>query len=216
MKINRIKISLLALISVLTLSVRAQEVENETQFRTSLELKYKIAKGLKLELAPQIRFNDDLSINKFLLEGGLSYKTFGFLYWEGNYRLIIKHVDVFENETYSKYSFGLTAKESFGDFTPSVRLRYSNYADDEVTDKEFLRYKAKLKYDIPNCKITPFISLEAFQDLNNEELYKMRYSTGFAYKVKKNNYISLNYKLDYYTQEYLNKHIIGVAYEYDF
>lgn len=206
----------IAVLVLLSITSFAQDTENEGQFRTALELNYKIAEGLKLEFTPQIRFDEDFTVNKYLLEGGLSYKTFGFLYWGANYRLTIKPQEYLESEKYSKYGFSVTAKESYGDFTPSFRINYSNYADDDITDKEFLRYKAKVAYNVPNCKITPFVALEAFQEMEDKTLYKMRYSTGFAYKIKKNNYIKLNYKLDYYKQEYLNKHIITIAYKYNF
>lgn len=210
------KLNIIILLTVLSMAGYVQDVENDMQYRTALELNYKIVKGLKLDIIPQIRFDEEFSVNRYLLEGGLTYKTFDFLYWEGTYRLIVKPQEYLESETFSKYGFSLTAKKRFADFTPSFRFRYSNYADDDVTDKEFLRYKAKVKYDIPNCKITPFVALEAFHDLGESNLYKMRYSTGVAYKVKKNNYIKLNYRLDYYQQEYRNKHIIGVAYKYNF
>lgn len=204
------------LLTLLSVSAYAQDVENEVQYRTSLELNYKIAEGLELDFMPQIRFDDDFSINKYLIEGELSYKTFGFLYWGASYRLTIKPQDYLKSEKDSKYGFSVTAKETYGNITPSLRINYSNYSDDDVIDKEFMRYKAKVKYDIPKCKFTPFVAIEAFQEMNDNKFYKMRYSTGFDYKVKKNNYIKLNYKLDYYNLEYHNKHIISIAYKYNF
>lgn len=209
-------LKIITLLTLVSMTSYAQDVENEMQYRTSLELNYKIAKGLKLDISPQIRFDDELSLDRYLLEAGLSYKTFGFLYWGTTYRLIIKPQENLKSETYNKYGFNLTAKEDYGHFTPSVRLSYSNYADDDINDKQFLRYKAKVKYNIPKCKFTPFVSVEAFQELEDNALFKMRYSTGFAYKLKKNNYLKLNYKLDYYNLEYRNKHIVGVAYNYKF
>jgi len=195
---------------------QAQEVENDVQYRLGAEINYKIVKGLKLSVEPQVRFKDDFSVNRYQLEGGLRYKTFGFLYWGTSYRLIIKPVDIFETEKYGKYSFSLMAKESFDRFTPALRLRYSNYADDDSDENAFLRYKASLKYDIKDCKITPNIALEAFQELEDNHLYKMRYTAGITYKLKQDNYIDLTYKLDYYNLEYRNRHIIGLSYKYDF
>ncbi len=211
---KKITISLL-FISLLTMGY-AQDVENEAQYRMGVELDFKIAKGLKLMVAPQLRFDNDFSVDRLQLETALRYKTFGFLYWEANYRRINKPQDDLSSEKFSKYGFSLSAKETYGRFTPALRLRYSNYADDDVDDKQFLRYKASVKYDIKKCKITPSLAIEAFQELNDYELYKMRYTAGADYKLMKNNYIGISYKLDYYKQEYRNRHIISLGYKYSF
>ncbi len=197
-------------------ALMGQDVENEMSYRTALQLNYEISKDLKLSFEPQVRFDNDLSIDKSLLEFGLEYEIFDILYWGADYRLIISPQEDDPTEYYNRIAFGLTAKKKFGRFSPSLRLQYSNYADDEVSDKEFLRYKAGVKYNIPKCKITPFVSVEAFQELADNKLYKMRYSSGLSYKIKKNNYINVSYKLDYFNLEYKNKHIIEVAYKYNF
>ncbi len=47
-------------------------------------------------------------------------------------------------------------------------------------------------------KITPFIVMEAFRSINLNDFYKMRYSIGFDYKLFKRNYLTFDYKPDYY------------------
>ena len=44
----------------------------------------------------------------------------------------------------------------------------------------------------------------------------MRYSLGAEYKINKNSSIGLGYMLDYYLQDYRNKHIINLGYTYKF
>ena len=121
-----------------------------------------------------------------------------------------------DTEYFNRYGFSATAAKKLGNFEPAFRLSYSNYADDDVSDKSFMRYKASLKYDIPKCKLTPFVAAELFQQTDGGDLYKMRYSTGLDYKLFKNNYIGVNYKFDYYNTEYLNKHIISLGYKIKF
>ena len=79
-----------------------------------------------------------------------------------------------------------------------------------------MRYKASLDYNIPNSKITPFVAVEAFQKLSDADLYKMRYAAGFDYKLFKKNYIGVDYKFDYYQNEYKNRHILSVGYKIKF
>ena len=196
--------------------VKAQVVENELQTRTELELSFKPVKKLKLTFMPQLRFDEDFSLDRYLFETGAEYKPLKFMELGAAYRFVVNPRDTKSTEYFNRYSFSATAKKEFGRFEPAFRLRYSNYADDDITDKNFIRYKASLKYDIANCKLTPFVASELFQQADGGGLYKMRYSTGLNYKLFKNNYLGVSYKFDYYNTEYLNKHIISLGYKIKF
>lgn len=194
----------------------AQEVENEFQSRIGLDLSYKPIKKIKLSFTPEMRFDENFSLDKYLFEGGVEYKPVKFLELEAIYRFAVNLRDNKDTEYANRYSFGATAKKEFGRFEPSFRLRYGNDADDAEDDEEFMRFKAKLKYDIANCKITPFVATEAFQELGDAELYKMRYSAGLDYKLFKNNYLQASYKFDYYNKEYKNRNIVSLGYKIKF
>ena len=88
---------------------------------------------------------------------------------------------------------------------------YTNFADDDL-DKNYLRYKAAVQYDIPKCKITPEISAQVFHKLSIGKINKIRYGAGIRYQYIKNNFVGLFYKLDYYKREYKNRHILGISY----
>lgn len=194
----------------------AQEVENNYQYRFGIDLNWDLVKNLKLSVAPQLRFEDGFQRIQF--EAGLRYKTFGFLYWGASFRAEIEPSDV-DNEPadkYGRYAFNVMARKKFGDFTPSVRVMYTNYTNESVTDSEFMRYKGAVKYDIPKCKITPFVSVEAFQAMDENMLHKMRYSTGFDLKVKKGRYLNVGYMFDYFILDYKNRHIFELGYSFDF
>lgn len=194
------------------------DVENDYEYRTSLEFQFKLAKGLKLNISPELRFNG--GFDNLVFNGDLSYKTFGFLYWGASYRLIADRGEGnsyrADWDYYHRYAFDVTFKESFSRFTPSFRLRYTNYMDSDVTDKAFLRYQAKVNYDIRKCKITPYVGIEAFQEMTDLMLSKMRYTAGFEYKISKKASLSLDYKLDYFILEYKNSHIFSAGYKYRF
>lgn len=192
-------------------------VENTYEYRAALNFQIKLAKGLKLDLEPELRFAD--GFDKLMLNGGLSYKTFGFIYWGAAYRLVADRSGSgysAEWDNAHRLAFDVTYKDNFKRFTPSFRLRYTTYTNEDMADKDYLRYQAKLDYDIPKCKITPFVSIEAFQEMEDLMLYKMRYTAGFEYKVSKKASLSLNYKLDFFNLEYKNSHIFSAGYKYKF
>ncbi len=188
--------------------------ENTFETRTELGLSYKLSKKIKLSFAPEFRFDEDCALDKYLFEAGAEYKAAKFLDLEATYRYVINPRDTKDTEYFGRYSFSAIANKKFNRFETAFRLRYSNDNDDESSDEEFFRYKASVEYNIPKCKLTPFIAVEAFQQLGDDSgLYKMRYATGFDYKLFKNNYIGASYKFDYYKTEYLNKHILGIRYK---
>jgi len=217
---NRILILTAFLSMVMLFGLRkttlAQEVENQYETRTELEVSYKPIKKLKLTLIPEFRFDENFSLDKYLFEGEAEYKVWKFLEYGATYRFVVNPRDTKETEYFHRFGFRTTVKKEFGRFQPSFRLMYSNYADDEIIDKEFMRYKALLKYDIKNFKLTPFVATEAFQQFDGGGLYKMRYTAGFDYKLFKKNYLGASYKLDYYKKEYKNKHIFCIGYKIKF
>lgn len=192
------------------------DVNNEVQQRIELKASFKPIKNLKISLNPELRLDESFSLDKYHIEGMAEYKVLDFLSVSAAYRFIVNPRDGKVTEYYNRYAFGIELKEKVERFTPSLLVRYTNYADDDISDKQFMRYKASVDYNIRKCKITPFAEAEAFQDLTTGSLYKMRYAVGADYKIRKNNYVGVAYKLDYYMQEYTNKHIFNVGYKIKF
>ena len=195
---------------------QAQEIENNFQTRTSAEFSFEPLKKLKLNLIPEVRFDENFALDKYLFEGEAVYKPVKFLSLGATYRFGGNLKDNKDTEYFNRFAFSATAKKEFKRFESAFRLRYTNDADDEVSNEDFLRYKASLKYNVRKSKITPFVGVEAFQRLSDAELYKMRYIAGIDYKLFKKNYLGVSYKFDYYKTEYLNKHIISLGYKIKF
>ena len=195
---------------------QAQEIETDFQTRTSLDLSYKPIKKLQLSFTPELRFDENFSLDKYLFEGGAAYKVLKFLELGTTYRFGVNPRVGKDTEYVNRYSFSATAKKDFSRFESAFRLRYTNDADDETSNEKFMRYKASLDYNIRKSKITPFVAVEAFQQLSDAGLYKMRYTAGIDYKLFKKNYLGLNYKFDYYIIEYKNRNIISLGYKIKF
>lgn len=202
-------------VSLFIIPVQAQNVNNEFQFRTFAEVKYKPIKNLNVYLSPEFRFDESFALDKYHIEAGAAYKLSKAFSVGLNYRFIINPREVKETEYYSRFNLYARLKQKYGDFNPYVRMGYANYADDDSDNdlNNYMRYKAGMSYDIPKCKITPNIGIEAFHNLSDKEISKVRYSLGADYKLFKKNFVSLKYKLDYFRTEYTNRHIIELGYK---
>jgi len=215
--INKIAILSLVLLFVYSNLQAQEEVVNDFQNRMWVGLSYKPAKKLKFSLTPEIRYDENFSINRFLIEGEAKYKIVKFLSIDGTYRFVVNQRETKVTQYLNRFGLSATVKKDFKRFEPSLRILYSNYTDDEITNNKFLRYKASLEYDIAKSKLFPFVAVEAFQQLgDNKILYKMRYTAGMEYKLNKKNFIGLSYKLDYFKHEYTNKHIVSLGYKFKF
>lgn len=187
-------------------------VDNDFEYRTYVKLSYKPLKKLKINISPEIRLNDDFSIDQYLVEAQLVYKPVKILSLIGGYRFVINPRSEKSTEYLNRYELGIALKKEFNRFIPQLKFRYTNYTDDDV-DNNVFRYKAALGYNIKGCKLTPTLSAELFQQLSPNELYKVRYKLGLDYKLFKNNYIGASYRLDYYLKEYKNNNIFSVGYK---
>lgn len=195
-------------------TARAEEVENNLESRTSLELGISATEKLSFTFAPEMRFDNNFSLDQFVLKTSGAYDITDFLQIGAQYRLGIIPQEAFvPAEKYHRYAFNIKTKYKIARFTSSLRLRYSNDADDEVNDKQYLRYKAGVKYNIKGLPLTPSVGLEAFQQLGDESgLHKMRYMAGLKYKINKKNAIALKYRMDYFVNDFKNNHILSLGY----
>jgi hypothetical protein len=187
-------------------------IENDFEYRTYVKLSYKLLKNLKLNLSPEVRFEDDFSIDQYLIETQLVYRPVKILYLTAGYRFTINERSEKATEYLNRYELGAALKKKFNRFTPELKLRYTNYTDDDASTN-VLRYKAALEYNIKGFKLTPTLSAELFQQVAGNGLYKVRYKLGLDYKLFKNNYLEASYRLDYYLKEYKNNNIFSVGYK---
>lgn len=223
---------LFALVAVMvTMSVYADgtrdDVEGVYKYRLETDFQIKLMKGLKLNVGPELRFYE--GFDRLLLNAGLTYKRFGCVYFGAAYRMVVERYGEGYNETatgdyeyqkgpniYHRYAFDVTYKERYHRFTPSFRFRYNNYTEDDLENKNYLRYRAKVDYDIKKCRLTPAVFVEAFQNLDLGKLYKMRYAAELDYKIGKHASMALSYMEDFFCLEYKNAHIFSLGYKQRF
>lgn len=86
----------------------------------------------------------------------------------------------------------------------------------EAKNNLSLRSRMSVKYDIPDCKITPFMSAELYTRLDKWQAFdKARYRAGASYKINKDNSISLYYLYQQVSGNDPNGHAIGFEYSID-
>lgn len=216
-KLMKYLFTIIVLMVLSSSSITAQEVVNELQMRYSAGVSTKLNDKWGVSLAPEIRFDENFNADRFLVDAKIKYKVWKYISLGGTYRFDVNFRDVKETQYLNRFAVNTTFETKINRFEPSLRVQYSNYADDEINDGKFMRYKFALEYNIKDCKLTPKITTEIFHQLgDNSRLYKMRYGAALDYKINKKNYISLGYKFDYYEYELLNKHIIELGYKYKF
>jgi hypothetical protein len=200
------------ILALLPLSLTAQTPVNEYKTWTEFKVSTRIFKDkVRLHLSPEIRFNQDFSIDKYFIESGVRYDPFDFLCLGTSYRFIGNNRETKSTVYLHRYAFDATFETKVKRFEPEFRLQFTNYSDENLEEK-YLRYKPSLQYDIEKCKITPFISAEAFQNLAQSRFEKIRYGIGAEYKLIDNHYLELYYKMDYFLHELKNRHILGLSY----
>lgn len=211
--INRQIYVLIFILLFLIPTINAQDLETNQEVRTTIEVGYKLSDQLKLTLSPEFRFDEEQSLDEYLIEGGADYQISDLLSLGASYRMYTNLRDNKDDEIFTRIAFSGTLSKNYNRFEPAMRIMYNKYSGDNIEDESFMRFKASLKYDIPNSELKPVVGVEAFQQLSDSDLYKMRYTAGLNYKLFKNNYLGINYKLDLFSSENKNNHIVGLAYK---
>ncbi|MGD2035082.1 MAG: DUF2490 domain-containing protein [Bacteroidales bacterium] len=111
-------------------------------------------------------------------------------------------------------------------FRFEYRLRYQNVDDDYFQYDEFaspeniLRNRARIKYNVPKIKLTPFFYSELYGKLGNGDDFplKLKFALGCNYSFGKYGKVKIYYRID---RQLNNEHpytyySLGLGYRYEF
>ena len=219
-------------------------VNNIERAAIGVKLEYKILKWLKSNVGYQFHYkhNPEETSIKDAREGLNDMGEMDFLYdknvdhdyWVFRNRF---YATISGEYKIGRFEFGLRERLQYtrtnSAWTDETKHRWYTQIDDEgydlpsiyevTTDPEFketkynltLRSRVNVKYDIPNCKVNPFASIELYTRLDEWKGYdKLRYRLGASYKINKDNSISLYYLFEDVNGE-ANGHAIGFEYSID-
>ena len=200
---------------------------NDAGLWTSIDVSKKLAGGFNASLSEEIRLNENVSeVGTAFTEIGITHKIIKRMTGGISYRFIqSRRLD----DSYSirhRLNVDVAYRIKFKMISATVRERFQSQvknvqsSDDGSIPVNYLRNKVTFKYDT-NKKYTPWISFEAFLQLNNpegNEFDNLRYSAGFDYKFNKKNSISLFYLInqEINVDDPLTGYITGVNYSYSF
>ncbi len=216
-------------------------VNNVERAAIGVKLEYKILKWLKSNVGYQFHYKhnpEETSIKDPVYdeEGNFAGNEYNI---DNDYWVIRNRVYATISGEYKvgRFEFGLRERLQYthtgSATTDETKYRYDlgmdpllSTEDNEwlaTTEPEFkdakhnltLRSRLNVKYDIRNCKINPFASVELYTRLDEWKGYdKLRYRLGASYKINKDNSISLYYLFEDVNGG-ANGHAIGFEYSID-
>ncbi len=192
---------------------------NTEKFGTWIELTFtkKFLKDFEFSIIPEIRLQDDFTVDEYIFEGKLGYEPIKFLDLSVSYRY---NTNVKEkgNEVSNNFVFDATGKTDYKRFDGALRLRFTNEYDagDIPWETVYFRPRAKLKYNIKKVKINPYVCYELYYNLKNNVLYKGRFDIGISRELSKHHEIGIYYRNQDYYSVRNSIHILGIDYGFKF
>lgn len=174
-------------------------------------------KKVEFSFIPELRLQDDFTVDEYIFEGKLGYSPFKFLSFAAAYRLNT-NVKKKEDEISHSAVFDVTGKTKYKRFNGSLRARFTNDTDggDVPWESFYFRPRAKLVYNIKGIKTEPYVSCELFHSFREKEYYKARFDVGFSRKFDKKHEVGLYYRLNDYFSDRSSIHILGINYGFKF
>ncbi len=210
-------ITFLLIFSLFTNHIMGQE--NEWNSWANISLTKNINKKLSLSFSPEVRLTEQYKVDEYFFEAGLDYKLLKFLNIGGSYRYIVNERETKSTEYLGRFALDLTGEYNLKKLKFQLRTKYCQYNDfdsDKDSNDPYLRYRLKLKYNISKSKITPFVAMELFHQLNDNEINKTRATIGMEYKINKSQKIGAKYLVQNYLDEDYLKNILSLEYKITF
>lgn len=204
-------------------------VEAEGEFRTRNDSKtadrwdigasveYKIAKGLKAGAGYDLLYDNNKE--KITTHADGSYNNWRPSYWGLRHRV---HVDLTGSIDVGRVKLSLRERWQYTYRPSKTTTRYdfdnSYWEDTDVSTKagNVLRSRLQAAWDIPHCKVDPYVNAELFNSWN---LTKTRYTVGADWKITKQHGVGLYYRYQDVRDNAENQpdeHIVGVNYKFKF
>jgi hypothetical protein len=208
------------LLSVVIFLLYFSVVQAKTEkFGTWIEVDVtkKFLKKFEFSIIPELRLQDDFTVDEYIFEGKLGYGPFKFLDLAAAYR-INTNVKNSGNEVSQSAVFDVTGKTDYKRFKGSLRARFTNDTDggDVPWTSFYFRPRAKIVYNIKGIKAEPYVSYEVFHSFREKEYYKGRFDVGLSRKFNKKHEAGLYYRLNDYYSDQSSIHILGINYGFKF
>lgn len=169
------------LLGTTTWSVCAQETDYTTWMK--MGVKYGLNERLDLSGGLEWRTEDHLqATDRWGLDVGAKYALLPFLKVGGGYEIHYRNRGEDGWKFRHRYHAEGTLSTRWMRLKISLRERFQHTWDDEENELR-LRSRLKLAYDIRDCKVEPYVSVEMYNSLNRGDSFdiaRMRYRTGLS------------------------------------
>ena len=161
--------------------VHAQEADYTTWMKMGTE--YGLNDRLDLSAGLEWRTKDYLQVtDRWGLDVGVKYALLPFLKVGGGYEIHYRNRGEDGWKFRHRYHADATLSDRWGRIKLALRERFQHTWDD--VENEFrLRSRLKLAYDIRDCKVEPYVSVEMYNSLNRGDRFdvaRMRYRAGLS------------------------------------
>ena len=186
----------------------SQELQQEFEVRSGVELNYRLNKQIRFDLEPQLRWTGGEWLNEYHANFGVRYRPVDFLSLFARYRIIGEIQEDRSTTIAGRYQCSLNLAKEIDRFEPEFRFSYTNYADDQFLSGQFFQYRGSLAYDIKGVKLTPEIMFSVYQNLEQKDVVKYRSRLNLVYRLSKSVSIKAGYAYEYFMLRPLDRHLL--------
>lgn len=209
------KIRLFVLLLGIASSVWAQD--NDFTTWTKFKINHKIVSRFAVSGELEMRTEDDMSaIDRWGVSLGGDYRAFSFLKLELGYETHYRNLGESGWKFRHRYRIGATASFRYQWLKVSLRERFQQTFDRGESEAR-LRSRLKLGYAPAKGIVSPYISVEIYQSLDDASFWRadrMRYRPGVEIDLAKRWSLDAFYCYQYESSN--GKHIVGIEVAYSF
>lgn len=207
------KIFLCVILFITALSVKAED----SNLWLSLSHEHEIYKKFYIEFEAELRFENEMStLYQTLVNFGLAYEINDYFKLSTAYRARAYDYASLQDEFLLNgyFEFDIIKNLEF-----DLRLRYNKRWRDERDDKEYIRPRFGLNYEITK-RYKPFFEVEGLYRINDDKsdrFEELRYNLGLSIDLP--NKIEFDIYYGYHTEinlkNTINSHVLGIAWKFD-
>lgn len=184
---------------------------------TALGFEYQLKPALSLSGGLEYRSKNDLhTTDRWGLDVGIGYKLASWLKVGAIYEVHYRDRGSDGWKFRHRYGAQATLSTRVQCWKLSLRERVQNTTDGKK-DEIRLRSRVKVAYDLPKCKLEPYISVEMYNGLNRGDDFdvtRMRYRGGFTFPLFSRWTAELFYLRQWESDE--RRNVVGVECVYSF
>lgn len=204
-------------LSDMTAQSSGLDYANDAVLWLGADITYKPTKKLELKAGPMVRLDNNYrQVKSVLLDFSAEYRLFKNFDAIGRYRWS----SIPEPDEEQRHRLSLGAKYSY-DLTKRIELgaRFLYQHDFlEGTDRDALRGRIGISYNIKKLPLTPYVNAEGFYTFTNKgsNWSRIRLALGLDWQISKQHTLTVAYLIQqpFYEVAPVRSHIVSVGYGY--